>query len=439
METPSTVTDAGTRSLLDAQLEGLGLDRNTPPGPDQWQPLLGLLEKACSILTTHESEGVEAVLRREVVRRRSSQTNLFEQSPIAILQLDMSALETPRVISGATNGSLVGLLTRIRITAANEAATTLLGIPPRPADEPLDVGHIGVSDVAWTALTEMVMTRETSSEIEFVGTLPDGGTFEALLLATVPEPFEIPDYSRVVVAMTDITAHKAEERRMHDLITAKNRLVASVTTELRSPLAKVVDFARLLEEPVDDAERRRGLAVAIAGGATRVAGIVEDLLVVSRSELGDLPVAEVPVDLSAQVAQVLEVGGSSMAEVSTPGRNVERRVCLGDPARIRQIIRNLITDAVDHGGRDTTITIHRRSSTVFLTVSWVGQPLDTDLRRRVFGPSTGELGTTVDPDARFMGLSVARQLAIRMGGELSYDHEAGVGKFEVTLCSAPPK
>lgn len=261
--------------------------------------------------------------------------------------------------------------------------------------------------------------------------------YEALLLAAVPEPFGIPDYSRVVVSMTDITAHKAEERRMHDIVTSKNQLLAAVTTELRSPLAEVIDFAHLLEGPVEDAKRRRDLAVAIANGATRVAGIVEDLLVVSRSELGDLVLAEVSVNVSAQIAQVLEVGGPSMAGVSTPGRNVEPRVCIGDPARVRHIIRNLVFDAVDHHGGDTSITVHRRASTIYLTVSTAGPGLPEELAARVFGPSREVLGAPVDPDARFMGLSVARELAIAMAGELTYRYDDGVRIFEVALRAAP--
>ncbi len=63
--------------------------------------------------------------------------------------------------------------------------------------------------------------------------------------------------------------------------------------------------------------------------------------------------------------------------------------------------------------------------------------LPDELTQRVFDPSQEVLGAPVDPDARFMGLSVARQLAITMGGGLTYRYEDGMGIFEVTLRAAP--
>lgn len=420
--------DSPPASLLDAQLSRLGLSRTEPPGTDDWRLLLDGFEEACAMLA--DSGGVENLLKRQVDERRMSQTTLVEQSPIPIMQVDLSAVESRRD-EHLQSEDLV------TITATNRAAAGLFGLDDPIGVSTLDVEAIGVSSEAWDALADMVRSRTTSVEVEFEGVRPNGEPYEAILLAAVPVPFGIPDYTRVVVSVTDITDHKAEERRMQQLVASRNRLLASVTTELRSPLAEVIDFARLLEEPADDPERRRTLAHAIADGAGRVASIVEDLLVVSRSELGDLAVAEVPVNLSAQVAQVLEMGGESMREVTTPGRNVEPRVCLGDPGRVRQVIRNLVVDAIEHDYSDVTITIHRRASEIRLTVSCVGVALPPDLEQRIFGPEPS--GAPANPDTRLLGLSVARRLAMAMGGDIRYRHEAGCSEYEVTLRAAQPR
>jgi signal transduction histidine kinase len=375
---------------------------------------------------------VESILLDQVAERRSRQTSLFDRSPVPVLQLDMSAVAA---ISG--DGDLDEALKGVRLTASNQAAATLLGFDPHQP-----VGLVAPSDLgiggAWSALIDMVMSASARVEVEFTGERPDGSQFEALILAAVPTPFDIPDYSRMVLSMTDISQHKAEERRMHDLVTSKNRLLASVTNDLRSPLAEVIDFARLLEGPIDDAGKRRDLAAAIATGAMRVASIVEDLLVISRCELGDLSVAAVPVDLAAQVAQVLEVGGAAMSEVTTPGRNVERRVGVGDPARVRQIIRNLVTDALVHGGGNIAVTIHRRDTTLHLTIAADAPQLPDDLLDRVFGSFEELLTGPIGPDSRFMALSVARRLAVAMGGELRYSHESGRTEFDVSLPAVRP-
>ena len=425
----SQTADSMSASLLDAHLARLGLSRSEPPGADDWVLLLEGIDEACTMLA--DSGGVENLLQRQVDERRLSQTILVEQSPIPIMQVDLSAVEIGPAVDRESRDL-------IHITATNRAATALFGLDQAHPVASLDVGALGVSSDAWDGLIDMVRARSTTTEVEFEGRRPDGEPYEAILLAAVPVPFGIPDYTRVVVSMTDITDHKAEERRMQQMVASRNRLLASVTTELRSPLAEVIDFARLLEEPTDDPERRRSLAHAIADGAGRVAGIVEDLLVVSRSELGDLVVAEVPVNLSAQVAQVLEVGGETMSEVATPGRNVEPRICIGDPGRVRQIVRNLVVDAIEHDGSDVSITIHRRASEMRLTVSSTGAALPDDLVVRVFGAHTGYVGAPMNPDTRLLGLSVARRLAIAMGGDIRYRHDAGCAEYEVTLRAAQP-
>lgn len=428
MATPRrSSADASPASLLDAQLARLGLSRSEPPGTDDWKLLLEGIEEACSVLA--DSDGVENLLQRQVDERRASQTILVEQSPIPIMQVDLSTVEIGPPDQLRPEDS-------IHITAANRAAAAMFGLEDARSAPSLDVDAVGVSTAAWDALIDMVRARSTSAEVEFEGRRPDGEPYEAILLAAVPVPFGIPDYTRVVMSMTDITDLKAEKRRMQQLVASRNRLLASVTTELRSPLAEVIDFARLLEDPADDPSRRRGLAHAIADGAARVAGIVEDLLVVSRSELGDLVVAEVPVNLTAQVAQVLEVGGEAMRAVTTPGRNVEPRICIGDPGRVRQIIRNLVVDAIEHDGGDVTIRIHRRASEMRITISSTGSALPHELEKRVFGADGDHLGAPRDPDTRLLGLSVARRLAIAMGGDIRYGYEAGCAEFEVTLRAA---
>ncbi len=419
-------------TLLQAQLQRLGLDRSAPPDDRAWLSLLDGLEEACSAIAASDPETFESILRSQVAQRRSRQTSLVDQSPVPILQLDMSSIAAMRDQGTDADHS------EVRLGATNQAAAIMLGFDHRQPLGSIDVTTLGIAADAWEDLIAMVGSGETSAEAEFTGSRPDGTPFDALALATVPVPFGIPDYSRVVVSMTDITEHKASERRMHDLVTSKNRLLASVTDDLRSPLAEVIDFAHLLEGTIDDPAERRGLAAAIAGGAARVASIVEDLLVISHCELGDLSVAQVPVNLSAQVAQVLEVGGAAMSSVATPGRNVEPRVCIGDPARVRQIVRNLVTDVIGSGGENVAVTIHRRGSTLHLAVSADSPPLPDELIERVFCTFEELVAGPIGPDSRFMSLSVARRLAMALDGDLSYRHEAGRTDFDVSLPAAHP-
>ena len=98
------------------------------------------------------------------------------------------------------------------------------------------------------------------------------------------------------------------------------------------------------------------------------------------------------------------------------------------------MIRNLVAEALEHGGSDVSITIHRRASEIRLTVSSTGSALPLDLENRIFGSEP--LGAPTNPDTRLLGLSVARRLAIAMGGDIRYRHEAGCTEYEVTLRAA---
>ena len=222
---------------------------------------------------------------------------------------------------------------------------------------------------------------------------------------------------------------------MRELVDAKNHLLASVSHEIRTPLTGVIGFAELLKEDCieSDPDQRRSLVSAIAEQASDVANIVEDLLVAARAELGELDVVAVPVDLTAQVAQVIEAGGPKLGHVTTPAREVERRIAVADPGRVRQIIRNLLSNAIRHGGPDVSVKIHRRESTIFLSVIDDGDGLPRDEWERVFGP--GEQSHTLPgtPGSVGIGLTISRELAGLMGGELAYRCENGHSIFELSL------
>ena len=102
---------------------------------------------------------------------------------------------------------------------------------------------------------------------------------------------------------------RVETGRLESLVRSKDEFVASVSHELRTPLSAVLGFAQILRDEGHSltAVERLELTNTIANEANDIAGIVEDLLVAARSEIGALHVTQVPVDLRANVAQVVEV------------------------------------------------------------------------------------------------------------------------------------
>lgn len=177
------------------------------------------------------------------------------------------------------------------------------------------------------------------------------------------------------------------------------------------------------------------MLAAIAEQSEEVSAIVDDLLVAARTDIGELTVADVPVDLRAQTVQVLETLDQSQS-IALVGQ--APKAC-GDPARVRQILRNLFTNAKRYGGDHIRVELGSHSDGLAsLVVRDDGDPIPVEDRERIFEPYqrahnqpglTGSIG---------IGLAVSRRLARLMGGDLTYRHQNGHSIFELSLPVAAP-
>jgi signal transduction histidine kinase len=226
---------------------------------------------------------------------------------------------------------------------------------------------------------------------------------------------------------------RRETEALEVLSHSKDELIASVGHELRTPLTAILGFAEILRADSDDlpSSERKELLELLARESADVTGIVEDLLAAARAEIGQLTVTRVGVDLRAQVAQVLE------SRVGKPGANIEVSADLvrawGDPARVRQIVRNLITNVARHGGEHTWVQISASHSTARLTVRDDGPGVPDADTETIFDPYHTAGGEKTHPRSVGLGLTLSRRLARLMGGDLTYRREHGYTIFELTL------
>jgi signal transduction histidine kinase len=231
-------------------------------------------------------------------------------------------------------------------------------------------------------------------------------------------------------------AARQEFERLREITQAKDQFLASVGHELRTPLTSVLGFAELLRADTSDLseEERVAMISSVADEASDLASIVDDLLVAARSELDLLVVTEVPVSARAQVAQVLEANGRDgfetiqvLAEPGNPYR------ALGDPSRVRQVLRNLITNACRYGGDQVRVRLTSTDDRVSIVVADDGAGVPAEDSERIFVPYYRAHSNESQPAALGIGLSVARQLARLMNGDLSYRRENGWTVFEFQL------
>ncbi|MFW2340928.1 MAG: sensor histidine kinase [Acidimicrobiia bacterium] len=227
-------------------------------------------------------------------------------------------------------------------------------------------------------------------------------------------------------------------RRLVDLVMAKDEFVASVSHELRTPLTAVVGLAQELRDGlvVFDHEEQTELVSLIADQGAEVAAIVDDLLVAARIDAGTVTIVpsliNVRQTVSAALSAGVAMGGPKTVELAGDGV-----AAWADGHRVRQIIRNLLTNAARYGGPDVRIECGGADGMAWVKVSDNGDPIPDEDRDRIFESYESAHKPGGQPGSVGLGLSVSRQLASLMGGDLSYEYRNGESIFTLTLPTDP--
>jgi len=222
--------------------------------------------------------------------------------------------------------------------------------------------------------------------------------------------------------------------RLEAAISAKSDFLASVSHELRTPLAAVLGFGQVLREDAGtlSEDEHTELLGTIVRQAADLTNIVDDLLVSAKNDMGALHLTLVPVTLRAQAAQALEdFEKDQVGHISVTG---EPARATGDPSRVRQIIRNLISNALRYGGAEIRIEVSSNDdATAKVLVHDNGSPIPRADRELIFEQYQRASNVVGPAESLGLGLSISRKLARHMGGDLTYRHESGESIFELSL------
>ena len=227
-----------------------------------------------------------------------------------------------------------------------------------------------------------------------------------------------------------------ELQHLRELTSTKDRFLASVSHELRTPLTGVLGFAQLLRDKGDSlsSQDRSEMIRAVADQAFDLGHIIEDLLVSARAELDQLVIAKVAVCPQAQVAQVIEAYGPDVASrVKVIDQLPPLHRAQGDPGRVRQIIRNLISNARRYGGPEIEVRIDEADHMIRVDVADNGPPIAAEATERIFQPYQRAHGASGQTDSVGIGLSIARTLARLMAGDIVYFRRDDWNVFELSL------
>lgn len=244
------------------------------------------------------------------------------------------------------------------------------------------------------------------------------------------------DKSLLTAAATMIGAFWERESArtvLQDKIRSKDMYLAAVSHELRTPLTAVVGTSEILRDQsveLSPDERAELLDMVVSEG-TDLVSIVSDLLAAAKADSGTLTVSQVPVSLRAQVAQVLEsMGQDPDAPINLPEHSV---TSVGDPDRVRQITRNLLTNAKRYGGEHIRVEFAHDGELAVLRVCDDGPGVPEEDRKRIFEAYESAHGIPGREESIGLGLAISRRLARLMKGDLIYRHTGTESVFELIL------
>ena len=221
----------------------------------------------------------------------------------------------------------------------------------------------------------------------------------------------------------------------------KDRLLASVSHEIRTPLTAIVGLSEEIvssRSSMDDEELDE-LNEIIATQSRELAELVEDLLVASRAEAGSLSIQPDWIELKAEVGSVLQgvrESNSSNKKTEVVGDQV---TAWADGLTCRQVIRNLLTNAIKYGGDEISVTVRQVDGVAQVLVTDNGSGIDPGDEELIFERYYRGEQSLTQPGSVGIGLDISRQLAEMMGGSLRYISGESVWKFEFTLPVRPPE
>jgi two-component system, sensor histidine kinase and response regulator len=363
----------------------------------------------------------------------------------AALAVEESA-EQARLLLESVGEGFVGIDLGGRITFANPASARLLGYSVQELVgkdvNDLTARHLATPDGPRHGVSAESRPDDPPIEVEL--TRKDGS--QLLVEYRMTPVREHGQPAGAVVTFLDITVRKAAEDALkqakeaaEQANQAKSEFLANMSHEIRTPMNGVMGMAGLLLDE-ELTEIQRDYARTIMSSAESLLAVINDILDFSKMEAGKLEIEMGPLDLSESIQEVAELlrepaesKGIEILVRLRPG--IPTRV-IGDSGRVRQVITNLVGNAVKFTERGhvlvdldvVSLDGARRKAEFVIAVHDTGMGIAPEKLENVFqkfaqvdGSSTRRFGGTG------LGLTISRHLAELMGGSLTAESELGRG------------
>lgn len=253
-----------------------------------------------------------------------------------------------------------------------------------------------------------------------------------------------------IEVFTDISARQQAEEALADAreqaldaSRLKTEFMTTMSHELRTPMTAIIGMSELLLDTSLDDEQRE-YATVTRDASRALLTIIDDILDYSQIEAGELELAQVSFQLSKVIDWTKELFLPKVREkhltLTTDLDPQIPSIMQGDPARLRQALLNLVSNAVkftERGGVSIRATLENKTDDhvmVRFTVSDTGVGLTKTGRLRLYQPLTqGDGSLTRRYGGTGMGVALSRKIVDLMGGDMGVETKEGSGsKFWFT-------
>lgn len=376
--------------------------------------------------------GVANLLQEGLVHRNAPVRTVFNSASEAIAIASGSAV-FHAVAGGPFGGSPAA------IGAAFLAAAVYIGVN--------NAAFLGVVALLAGAPGRAVRGRELRSSILLSMALAATGIVAAVL--AVEAPWALP-LLVVPAVLTHVQARERNEglrlaaakQAAETANQAKSEFLARMSHEMRTPLNVILGFGELLELDGDlEGEEARHLE-RIMRAARHLISVIDEVLDLSQVEAGQLHLTITATDAGAVAAESLE-----LIEPLARARDIRTSLVSGDEdltvaadeQRLRQVLLNLLGNAVNYGrpsGR-ITVTVDRSPQQVRIAVTDSGYGIAPADLERLFLPFERLHDPNAEVKGSGLGLSVSRRFVEAMGGRLEVSSEVGTGSTFTVLLPRP--
>ncbi|MBI5157221.1 MAG: HAMP domain-containing histidine kinase [Acidimicrobiia bacterium] len=318
-------------------------------------------------------------------------------------------------------------------TALAKAEETLAAIE---AGDPVSAGETAVNEAtpAFEVLTAaLVVIRDDAARAIAAASLEAGSVATASRFMVA---LFMPSLALIVGLLLLRRRRRAEQmsaelERERSLNRSKDQLLANLSHELRTPLTGIYTSALTIDElGGSDPEIGRELNGLIIDQSADLTRMVEDLLASAQADAGRLTFSPVPTPVRHEIEGVIREFSRLPTKMVVNGIEAE---VMADPGRLRQLLRNLLSNAVRHGGPRIAVDGTIAGDWYVLEVRDDGPGVPDDVCERLFERFVHQGDRPLTVGSVGLGLAICRVLAEGMGGSIAYRRESGYTVFSVLL------